>query len=169
MTVTVVEHSASAATAGGIAASYPGDVGIENDANVVFVEKFDETALTSLFSRWTDVLNGAAMSFSADVPPGSPGTHSLNIPGMGGGVEHGGHLYKQLTPGVDDTLYVRYYIKYPTSGAYEHDGIWMGGHNPAVVLAESAGRHQAGRQRSLLGGGRTDRRSTAASITTTTG
>jgi hypothetical protein len=29
--------------------------------------------------------------------------------------------YKRLSPGVDDRLYVRYYIKYPTSGRY-HPG-----------------------------------------------
>ena len=120
-------------TGAGIAALYPGDVGIETNPAVVFVERFDEATLTDLFSRWTDILNGPGMSFAPDVPPGSPGTHSLNIPWVGGGVNNGGHLYKQLSPGVDDTLYVRYYIKYPTSGQYGHDGIWMGGHNPPLA------------------------------------
>jgi len=116
----------------GIAARYPGDVGIENDPNVILVERFDEPTLTALFSKWTDVLNGSAMSFSTDVPAGSPGAHSLNIPWVGGGVNNGGHLYKQLTQGVNDTLYVRYYIKYPTSGNYVHEGVWMGGYNPPL-------------------------------------
>ena len=120
------------ADADGIAALYPGDVGIENHPDVIFVEKFEEATLTDLFNRWTDILNGSAMSFSSDVPAGSPGSRSLNIPWAGGGVNDGGHLYQQLSPGVDGTLYVRYYIKYPANGMYHHTGIWVGGHNPPL-------------------------------------
>src|SRR2546427_10042037 len=69
-----------AAGADGIAALYPGDVGIENHPDVILVEKFEEATLTDLFNRWTDILNGSAMSFSSDVPVGSPGSRSLNIP-----------------------------------------------------------------------------------------
>ena len=117
----------------GIAALYPGDVGIETNPNVIFVERFDESSLTSLFSRWTDILGGATMTLSTDVPPGSPVPVSLNIPWVGGGVSSGGHLYKLLSPGVDDTMYLRYYIKYPTSGQYVHHGIWTGGYNPPLA------------------------------------
>src|SRR3989442_14301981 len=119
-----------AADADGIAALYPGDVGIENHPDVVFVEKFEEATLTDLFNLWTDILNGSAMSFSSDVPAGSPGSRSLNIPWVGGGVNDGGHLYKQLSPGVDGMLYVPYYIKYPLGGKNNHTGIWVGGDNP---------------------------------------
>jgi hypothetical protein len=131
-----------------IAAAYPGDVGIETNANVVFVEKFEETLLTDLFTKWTDILNGTAMTFSSDVVPGSPGTKSIKIPSVGGGVNNGGHLYKLLSPGVDDTLYVRYYVKYPTTGAYVHEGIWMGGHNPPISWPDpQAGLKPAGNDR----------------------
>src|SRR6476659_7322788 len=88
--------------------------------------------IADLFTRWTDILNGPKMSFDADVPLGSSGMRSLNIPWVGGGVNNGGHLYKQLSPAIDDTLYVRYYIKYPTNGQYHHEGIWMGGYNPPL-------------------------------------
>jgi hypothetical protein len=115
----------------GIAALYPGDVGIENHSDVVFVERFDESTIAALISRWTQEHNGSNMSFSPDIPPGSPVGRSLNIPWTGG-VNDGGHLYKKLTPGIDDTLYVRYYIKYPTTGNYHHDGIWFGGYNPPL-------------------------------------
>jgi hypothetical protein len=118
---------------GGIAARYPGDVGINADPDVVFVERFDEGSLTSLFARWTDVRNGPAMSLSTDVPAGSPGPSSLTIPWIGSGASDGGHLYRQITPGVDDTLYVRYYIKYPTLANYTHTGVWMGGYNPPLA------------------------------------
>jgi hypothetical protein len=117
----------------GIAALYPGDVGIERDARVVFVERFDEPSLSALFGRWTDILNGAGMLFSSDVPPGSPGVQSLDIPWVGGGVNTGGHLYKLMTPGIDDTLYIRYYIKYPSLNNYTHTGVWIGGYNPPLA------------------------------------
>jgi hypothetical protein len=117
----------------GIAAQYPGDVGIENHPDVVLVERFEENTLADLFSRWNDILNGPKMTFDTDVPLGSPGVHSLNIPWIGGGVNNGGHLYKQLSPAVDDVLYVRYYIKYPTSGRHHHEGIWVGGYDPPLA------------------------------------
>jgi len=72
----------------GIATRYPGDAGIETHPNVVFVERFEENTLTDLFNRWTDILNGSTMAFNADVPPGSAGTRSLNIPWVGGGVNN---------------------------------------------------------------------------------
>jgi hypothetical protein len=115
---------------GGIAAGYPGDVGIESDPNVVLVERFDESTTAILFSRWTDVLNGASMSIGSDAPAGSPVGKSLTIPWSVGST--GGHLYQQLSPGVDDTLYVRYYVKHPAVFNYQHTGIWMGGYNPPL-------------------------------------
>jgi hypothetical protein len=122
-----------AQTPSGLSARYPGDVGIEQDPAVVFVEKFEAPTVLDVLSRWTDVLNGAAMTFSSDVAAGSTaGSRSLNISSVGGGVSNGGHLYRQLAPAITDTLYVRYYIKYPTNSSYSHQGIWMGGHNPAV-------------------------------------
>jgi hypothetical protein len=113
----------------GLASKYPGDVGIEKDPSVVFVEHFNEGSLSTLFSNWTDIRNGNTMTFAADVPPGSPGTQSLSIP-WNAGVTNGGHLYKQLPTPVTDTLYLRYYIKYPTTGIYNHTSVWMGGYNP---------------------------------------
>ena len=147
VTVTV-KNLAPPPPPGGIAAQYPGDVGIQNHQDVVFVERFDEPTLADLFKRWTDILNGSAMTFSTDVPPGSSGQRSLNIPWAGGGVNNGGHLYKSLSPGVDDKLYVRYYIKYPTTGKYTHTGIWIGGHNPPLSSPNpQAGIKPAGNDR----------------------
>ena len=115
---------------GGISSQYPGDEGIESHPNVVFVEQFEEGSIANIVPRWGDARNPNGMQLSSDVPPGSPPGHSLNIPWVGGGVNSGGHLYKVLSPGVNDTIYVRYYIKYPTSGRYAHTGIWIGGTNP---------------------------------------
>jgi hypothetical protein len=116
---------------GGLAALYPGDVGIENNPNVVFVERFDEATMANLFGRWTDVLNGAGMSITSDAPAASPVGKSLVI--SFSGTSTGGHLYRQLTQSVSDTLYVRYYIKHPAINNYQHSGIWMGGYNPALA------------------------------------
>jgi hypothetical protein len=127
-TAVTVTVSNQAAVAAGIAANYSRDIGIETDPSVVFVEKFDESTLSALFARWNDTKNGAAMTFSSDVPANSASAQSLNIPWSSS--SSGGHLYRVLTPGVDDVLYVRYYIKYPTSGSYQHEGVEMGGYNP---------------------------------------
>ena len=132
VTITVSNGVTQPMPSGGIATLYPGDAGIEGHPDVVFVDRFEETSLSTVFSRWSDILGGANMSLAADVPPGSPGSRSLNIPWQGGGVSNGGHLYKQLSTGVNDTLYVRYYVKYPTAGKYNHTGIWMGGFNPSL-------------------------------------
>jgi hypothetical protein len=138
--------AASVPPSGGIAAHYPGDVGIENDPNVLFVEKFNEASVATMQARYQDVLGPSNMSFSSDVPAGSADTHSVSI--AGGGRSSGGHLYKQLTPGVDDTLYVRFYVKYPTSGAFTHSGVWMGGYNPPLAFPNpQAGVRPTGSER----------------------
>lgn len=113
-----------------IADRYPGDAGIANDPDVLFTEMFDD-GLPQIFSRYTDVKNGEGMSVStADVPEGSAG-HSLMMTNKGG-VNDGGHLFKRFTPGLDGTVFLRYYVKYPISskGYIHHESVRMGGHNP---------------------------------------
>jgi hypothetical protein len=145
--VTVSVSNAPSGVGTPIAVAYPGDVGIETHPDVVMVERFEDS-IGGVFGRWTDIRNGAGMSLVGDVPGGSSGTRSLNIPWIGGGVSTGGHLYKQLTTGIDDVLYVRYYIKYPTSGQYQHTGIWMGGYNPSLAWPNpQAGTKPAGSDR----------------------
>ena len=129
--VSVTVSNSSTGDGAPIAIAYPGDAGIENNPDVVMVERFEDS-LSAVFGRWSDIRNGAGMALVSEVPSGSPGTRALNIPWVGG-VSTGGHLYKQLNPGVNDVLYVRYYVKYPTSGQYQHTGIWMGGYNPAIT------------------------------------
>ena len=36
----------------GLANKYPGDIGIESDPNVVFVENFEEGSIPAVISRW---------------------------------------------------------------------------------------------------------------------
>jgi hypothetical protein len=132
-------------TGNGLASRYPGDVGIQNDPAVIFAENFEEATMTEIFNRWGDVKNGPAMTRTSDVPAGSPGTRSLTIPWVGGGVNNGGHLYKVLNPAITDVLYVRYYIKYPSVGKFHHSGIWMGGNNPVSAWPDpGAGARPSG-------------------------
>ena len=142
-----------AQTTNGISAQYPGDVGIENHPSVVFVEQFEEGAVSTVVNRWGDARNPTGMQLSSDVPPNTPAGHSLSIPWVGGGVNNGGHLYKVLSPGINDTLYVRYYIKYPATGKTAHSGIWMGGYNPASAWPDpQAGTKPVGDERFIAAG-----------------
>lgn len=110
----------------GIAAGYPGDAGIENHPDVILVERFEDT-VAAVVSRWTSSKNGGNLSLDTDVPPGSPGTSSLRITALSGTT--GGDLYKMLSPGENDRLFLRYYVKY-LSGNFHHSGGGLGGYNP---------------------------------------
>src|SRR3989442_3818527 len=118
----------------GIAARYPGDAGIETDPDVFFVERFDEGTIASLAARYEDVLNQGDLSFVADVPSGSAASNSLLMTAIGG-VRSGAHLYKNLAAdgrAQDDTVYLRYYVKYRSPFTPHHNGVWMGGANPPL-------------------------------------
>ena len=50
-----------------------------------------------------------------------------------GGASSGAHLYKNLAAdgrAQDDTVYLRYYVKYRSPFTPHHNGVWMGGANP---------------------------------------
>jgi len=114
-----------------ISNNYPGDAGIENHPDVIYVEKFDEASLSTVTGRYTDVLNPAGMMLDTDLPPGSPaGGRSLRITATGG-ADSGGHLYRNLPAGTD-AWYLRYYVKYFSGGPYHHTGAWFGGYNPST-------------------------------------
>lgn len=115
-----------------IADSYPNDVGIESDPDVLYVEKFDD-GMTNILGRYSEVQNGIGMSLDSDVPVGSPGPYSLKMTSIAA-ANNGGHLYKKFSPGWDGTVYVRYYVKYPfiSNGYIHHEAVWFGGYNPAT-------------------------------------
>jgi hypothetical protein len=137
---------------GGLSALYPGDVGIESNSNVIFVEQFEEGSIGAIGPRWGDVRNPDKLQLVTEVPPGTPAGHSLSIPWVGGG-STGGHLYKMLNPGINDVLYVRYYIKYPTTGGYSHTGVWLGGSNPMSAWPDPiAGSKPSGNDRFIAAG-----------------
>ena len=139
----------------GIAALYPGDTGIENHPDVIFVERFEQATMADLFTRWSDVKNGAAMSLSSDVPPAArrtladhpvdrrrreQGRASLSTDHSRGGR----HALRPLLHQIPDERRVR---------SLGHlDGRVETRH----ALAEPAGRQQARRQRSVHRRGRTE-------------
>lgn len=115
-----------------LAGFYPNDTGIENDPNVLFVEKFDNE-MANILDRYNNTSNTEGMSLENDVPAGSK-SRSLKMTSITGGVNNGGYLFKQFSPGFDSVVYVRYYVKYPSSsnGYFHHESVWFGGYNPSI-------------------------------------
>ncbi len=110
---------------------YRNDTGIENDPDVLFVEKFDK-GLDIVLKRYNDVKNGKHMQLLSDVPEGSIAGKSLSISNNNGTTE-GGHLYKKFDPGFEGEVYLRYYVKYPdvSRSRFHHVSVRMGGYDPA--------------------------------------
>ncbi|MBM4093795.1 MAG: hypothetical protein FJ276_30970, partial [Planctomycetes bacterium] len=110
----------------GIAARYPGDVGIENDPDVVFVESFDGS-VDEICSHWDAVAGKPIMSKSDDVVPGSGGKQSLlltRVAGGTGGYMDGGNLYRRIKNEKGgfgyDQLFFRFYMKFNREHAPIH-------------------------------------------------
>lgn len=114
-----------------IADSYPNDIGIETDSNVLYVEKFND-GMSNILSRYDDIVNAAGMLLDTDIPAAA-GPYSIKMTSTQG-TNTGGHLYKSFTPGFDSTVYLRYYVKYPSipNGYLGHQGVWFGGYNPLL-------------------------------------
>ncbi len=129
-----VNATTSSAPTGSLSSLYPGDVGIENDPAVLFTEKFNGGTLSQIASRYDDVSNLSSMTLSNDVPAGSGSSTSLLITATGG-QSSGGHLYKNLAninKTENDTMYLRYYVKYKSGFTFHHNSVWFGGYNPPL-------------------------------------
>lgn len=115
-----------------LAEKYPHDLGIQKDPDVLYAEDF-EGDTSDIFSRYTDVKNRQSIFPDADVPKGSRGRQSVRLTN-GVGSHDGSHLYKMIQPGWDDSLYIRYYVKYPRvdSGYIHHSSVQIGGKYPAL-------------------------------------
>ena len=134
----------------GLASKYLGDQGIENDPNVIFAEDFERGSLHDLSSRWENIQNLEIMSFSQDVPAGSPGSRSLLMTHIGG-QGTGGHLYRRLLQGYGQ-LYVRFYVKFDPDCYPVHHFVHVGGYNPATGWPQGgAGIRPAGHERFTTG------------------
>ena len=123
------EHSEMPEGSEGIAANYPGDKGIAEDPNVIFVEKFDEGLLDDIFDRWDSCNGGDIMSLSSDTPDGSSDDVSLLMTHIGD-EGTGGHLYRRLLPGHKQ-IFARFYVKFdPDCAPIHHFGTHLGGFGP---------------------------------------
>ncbi len=109
----------------GLAAKYPGDIGVEEDPAVVFVESFDEGSLAAMVGRWSSAKNQGGMAFSEDVPPGSPGGQSLQMTATRG-KDEGAHLFHVFKPGYEQ-LYARFYVKFCEDHGYVHHFVKLQG------------------------------------------
>jgi hypothetical protein len=134
----------------GLAATYPGDVGIARAPAVLFAEDFEEGSLATVGKRWDEVSNkdGRVLALSDDVPPASRGTRSMQMTGTLG-ENSGGHLYTRF-PGVDQA-FLRFYTKFAPDHAYEHHFVELGGYNPPLAWPyPHAGTRPAGNDRLLV-------------------
>ncbi len=113
----------------GLAAKYPGDVGIETDPAVVWVENCEAATVDALASRYDQVRTNG-MALVPDVPGASSGSTSCRFTASGDG-PNAVDLYKRLDPGYDE-LFVRWYARYQANGAWHHSGMWIGGYNPVL-------------------------------------
>lgn len=114
----------------GLAARYPGDVGIGEAQTVVFAENFERGALQDIAKSWGHAGNkeGKVQAFSNDVPTGSAGRRSLQMTGTLG-VNSGGSLFTTWEPGLD-TAFLRFYTRFAEDHGYEHHFVALGGYNP---------------------------------------
>ncbi|MBC8873086.1 MAG: hypothetical protein H8E44_26940 [Planctomycetes bacterium] len=127
----------------GIAAKYPGDVGIEKDPDVIFVESFEGT-VDEICSHWEAAAGKPIMSNSDEVVPGSGGKQSLLLARVAGGTEgymDGGNLYRRLKNKNGDygydKLFFRFYMKFNDEHApIHHYGSGLVGFHPPTPWAQ---------------------------------
>jgi hypothetical protein len=134
----------------GLAAKYPADAGIAGDREVLLAEGFEDDSLDAIRGRWESVSDegGRVLSLSEDVP--FSGGHSLKITAHPGR-DSGGHLYTRL-PREVETVYVRFYVKFPEPANYIHHFVHVGGYHPSTAWPQGgAGDRPAGDERFTVG------------------
>jgi hypothetical protein len=134
----------------GLAAKYPGDVGIERDPAVLFAESFEKGSLEEIGRRWGNLSNkdGKVIAFCDDVPPGSTGKRSLQMTATLG-QNTGGHLYTRLVRGVD-TAFVRLYVKFDAEQFAFPCGVHFVGHNPPTAWPQGNPGRPHGDERMMV-------------------
>lgn len=114
----------------GLSAKYPGDVGMDQDPDVVWVENFEEPSVAAFFDRYDDGKQ-QGFAFDADKPAKSSGAASGKLTASGAG-PNAVDFYKRFQPGYQE-LYVRYYARYQANVNWHHTGVWFGGYNPSTT------------------------------------
>lgn len=106
---------------------YPGDVGMENDSAVIWMENFEENSIGDMLSRYEDYKNPDGMYFDDNTPALSSGSQSLAMV-AGGNQEDATDFYKNFGEDGYEEWYIRWYVKYQPEGEYHHTGVWFGGY-----------------------------------------
>ena len=124
----------------GIAARYKGDVNIEKDGDVIFVEMFEQTSINSMItaSGYQTSKTLSNISFDASVPTGSLGKQSLKLTTVetsnaSNDANEDSNILKRFSAGISDSVFVRYYVKYNSDFTFHHSGVWLGGTNPSLA------------------------------------
>ncbi len=135
----------------GIASHYPGDADIEQDPDVLFVEKFDAANVADIARRWDTADGTSIMSLSSDTAPGSRDQTSLLMSHVGG-EGTGGQFYRRLLPGYDQ-VFARFYVKFAADcEPIHHFGTHLGGFNPPTPWPQGgAGTRPDGDKRFTTG------------------
>ena len=133
-------------SSGGLASMYPGDMGIQNDPNVVWTENFEEGSVPAFYARYSDGQQAGFSLDTTDRPAKSSGMASGKLTASGAG-PNAVDFYKEFPQGYDE-LYVRYYAKYEANAPWHHTGVWFGGYNPPTTYPNpQAGLQPAGNDR----------------------
>jgi len=120
------------------------------EGGIIFQEDFEAASITEMISKWDEAKNHANMSFSGDVPPGSPGSQSL-VMTYTEGQNTGGHLYKMFPEGYD-SLFARFYVKFEANHSPVHHFVHMGGYYPPTSWPQGgAGNRPVGNERFTTG------------------
>jgi hypothetical protein len=121
-----------------IANSYPNDVSIENDPNVVFAEMFEQETIDNMLtsSGYQTLTMLSHINFSPSVPAGSSGNQSLKLTtiensNLYNDPNEDANILKRFSTGISDSVFVRYYVKYNSAHTFHHTGVWIGGTDPA--------------------------------------
>ena len=121
----------------GLAAKYPGDAGIEKDAAVVFVERFEDD-----LSRWTRSYGDPHITHDPENVHSGKGALELMVDWSkkNDGVSTNRGLLKHFDPGFD-VLFFRYYTKLgkDTELYNGHNGPSVAGMSPEVPDEGAAG------------------------------
>ena len=109
---------------GGIALKYPGDIGIEQDPSVIFVENFEAESLADVIKNWSWSRGDKDSRLSLDNisgPEGTPGNKCLKmtISRERGEVDAGSDLIKIFDKGYEQ-VFLRFYVKFADDYGYNH-------------------------------------------------
>jgi hypothetical protein len=99
----------------GLAARYPGDVGMEKDPAVFFADGFESGTLR----KWDERRGTAVASTTAP----HAGAWCVDMT-MNRSLDHGGDTIKWFMPGAD-RVYARFYVKFSANFQYAHHFVWL--------------------------------------------